>query len=176
MDKSFHSLIRAAFGVLQGFFGGIGMGFYCHALLLRRHDLVQFTAKFFHIAKARAQVNTCQQLFSKGSSFRSFEMHGNAHKGGKSPFVFLTVRLDNAFGHSEIKVRHTLPTVHFILVGLNGYAGKSRIAFNGVGFTQVAVPGGKSVFKQGDKIYLAARFREHIEIFVMNMDIAIDMG
>ena len=72
-------------------------------------------------------------------------------------------------------MRHALAAVHFILVGLNGYAGQGRIAFNGIGLTQIAVPGGETVFEQRDQIDLAAGFGEHVEIFVMNMDIAVKM-
>ena len=35
------------------------------------------------------------------------------------------------------------------------------------------VPRGKTIFKQGDKVNLAARFREHVKIFVVNVDIAV---
>ena len=66
--------------------------------------------------------------------------------------------------------------MHLVLVGLDGNAGQRGIAFYGIGLAQKAVPGGKAVFKKRNQIYLAARFGQHVEILVVNMDISADVG
>ena len=73
-------------------------------------------------------------------------------------------------------MRHALAAVHFVLVGLDGDAGQCGIALDGLRLAQVAMPGGKPVAKQPDKIYLATGLREHVEILVMDVDVAIDVG
>ena len=66
--------------------------------------------------------------------------------------------------------------MHFILVGLDGDAGQSRIAADIVRLPQKAVARAESAAEQADQVDLAAGFREHIKILIVDMDIPVHMS
>ena len=74
-----------------------------------------------------------------------------------------------------VKVDYGLSAVLVVLVGLNCYAGKSRIAGNIVGLSENAVACGKTVLEKFKQVYLTAGCCKCIEIQVVNMDIAVYM-
>ena len=88
-------------------------------------------------------------------------------------FQLFLVRCIHAGRHGIVKVGYGLPAVHFVLIRLNRNTGKGRIAENTFRFFQIAVPGGKSVFKQFGQIDLTAGFCQHVKVFVVNMNIAV---
>ena len=90
--------------------------------------------------------------------------------------ILLAKGLHDAGGHGVIEVRNGLAAVHFVLVGLNGDAAQGRVGADVVGFPQAAVSGGKAALEELQKIDLAAGLGEHVEIHVVDMNVAVYMG
>ncbi len=61
--------------------------------------------------------------------------------------------------------------MHLVLIRLKSDARECRIAVDTLRLAQVTVPRGKSVVKQFLQINLAARLRQHVEIFIVNVDV-----
>ena len=72
-------------------------------------------------------------------------------------------------------MRHALAAVHFILIGLDGDARQRRIAADVVRFTKEAVPCAEPALEKLEQVDLAAGFREHIEILIVDVNVAVDV-
>ena len=101
------------------------------------------------------------------------------HQGeqlGQGLEVFLAEGLGHAGGHGVVEVGDGLAAVHLVLVGLDGDAAQGGVALDGIGRSEIAVAGGKAAFEQLGQVDLAAGLGEHIEILVVDMDVAVDVG
>ena len=90
--------------------------------------------------------------------------------------ILFAVGTCHTLRHGIIKVRHRLSAVHLVLVCLNGDAGQRRIALDRLWLPDISVPGGKTSVEQFQKINLAAGLRQHIKIFIVDMDVSINVG
>ena len=89
--------------------------------------------------------------------------------------IFLAEGFGHTGSHGIVEVGHRLAAVHFILVGLDGDTAQSGIALDAGRFPQIAVTGGETVFEQLQQIDLAAGLGEHIEVLVVDVNIAVDV-
>ena len=90
--------------------------------------------------------------------------------------VDAAVGFGHPLGHRVVKVRHALPAVLVVLVGLDGDAGQRRIAGDVVRLPQEAMAGGKAAFKQPVQVDLAAGGGQGEEIQVVDVDIPVAVG
>ena len=77
----------------------------------------------------------------------------------------------NALCHAVIKVRNGLAAVLVILIGLNGDGGQCGVACNALGFTEIAMSGGKTAMEQPDNINLTAGGGQRIKVKVVNVNV-----
>ena len=82
-------------------------------------------------------------------------------------------RLAHAHGQTVVEVAHRLAAVLVVLVGLDGDAGKGRIAGNIVGLAQHAMSGGKTALEELPQLDLAAGGGQRVEVHVVDVDIAL---
>ena len=87
--------------------------------------------------------------------------------------VALAEGLFHALGHGVVKVDDGLAAVLVVLVGLYGDAGQRRVGSDVVRLAQVAVAGGKAIFKQLDEVDLAAGGGQREEVHVVDVDIPV---
>ena len=80
-----------------------------------------------------------------------------------------------AFCHGVVKIGDRLPPVHLVLVGLDRDTGQRRIAGDGSGLPDISVSRGEPVLEQFDQVDLAAGFRQHVKIFVVDVNIPMDV-
>ena len=59
-----------------------------------------------------------------------------------------------------------------VLVALDGNGGKSGVACDGVGLSQIAVTGGEAAMEQLENVDLAAGGSQAVEIEIVDVDIA----
>ncbi len=177
VDQGFHGLIHAAIRIAQGLLHGIAVGASGQFPPLRGRVLSQGAGQRLGPGPvrggSRTQAGCIQQLRRQRPGRGGIQVARDTQTGAEGLAIFLGVGFGHAGRHGKVKVRHALAAVHFILVGLNGNAGQSRITFNGIGFAQIAVPGGEAVSEQRNQVNLAAGFREHVKIFVMDVDVAV---
>ena len=83
--------------------------------------------------------------------------------------------LSDAGRHAVVEVRHALAAVHLVLVRLDRYAGERGVAGDAVGLAQVAVAGGETALEELQQVDLAAGLGQHVEILVVNVDVAVDV-
>ena len=89
--------------------------------------------------------------------------------------VRLAEGLGNARRHGIIEIGDTLSAVHFVLIGLNCNTRQRGITADVVRLPKETVPCTKSTLKKLEQINLTAGFCQHIKIFVMDVDIAVDV-
>ena len=90
--------------------------------------------------------------------------------------ILLFERLSYARSHGVVEVWNRLAAVHFVLVRLNRDTAERRIGADVVRLPQAAVTGGKAVLEQLQKVNLTAGFREHVEIHVMDVNVAVQVS
>ena len=90
--------------------------------------------------------------------------------------VGLAEGLGNAWSHGKVEVGYGLAAVHLVLVGLDDDTGKGRTGNDVLRGAQMAVAGGKAVGKKLQGIDLAAGLSKQIEVLVVDVDVARDVG
>ena len=112
-----------------------------------------------------------------GQELRVVLLH--AERDGKEVRQLLEVELAEglpyARRHRIVEVRDRLSAVHLVLVRLDGDAAERGIGADVVRFAQVTVPRREAVLEELQEVDLAARFRQHVEILVVDMDVAVDV-
>ena len=104
------------------------------------------------------------------------QIQGQGEELGQGLEVFLAEGLGHARSHGIVKIGDGLAAVHLVLVGLDGDAAQGGVALDGIGGPQIAVTGGEAAPEEAGQVDLAAGLGEHIEILVVDVDIAVDMG
>ena len=65
--------------------------------------------------------------------------------------------------------------MHFVLIGLDRYAAERCIGTDIVRLSEIAMTGREAIMEKLQEVNLTAGLGEHIEIFIMDMYIAINM-
>ena len=66
--------------------------------------------------------------------------------------------------------------MHLVLVGLNNDAGQGSAGNDALRRAQIAVPGREAPPEERNGVYLAAGLGEHVEVFIMDVDVAGNLG
>ncbi len=90
--------------------------------------------------------------------------------------VKFCIGFGNAGSHSVIEIGNTLPPVLVVLVGLDGDAGKGRIALDILWFPEMPVAGGKTMPEQFFDVDLAAGGGQGQKVHIVDMDVAVPVG
>ena len=173
VHEGFHSLIGTAIRTGKRLLRRIGVRRPQQRTHVLGDEFLLTTAEFVTVVQADTVPGGHTQLVGQGSGLLGGHVGPDAEVGGQRASVFLAEGLGHAAGHAVVEVGHALSAVHLVLIGLDGDAGQRGITLDGLRLAQIAVPGGEAVAEQSDKVYLTAGLREHVEIFIVDMDIAV---
>ena len=180
MNKCFHCLERRLVGACKRRFSCVfvrrnkNFSVKTEFVVRLREPLAEFRFKCVRIAQCRGG-KFLFDVFRYCASVRVAysESYGKALR--QRIVILFDISLRNAGSHGIIEVRNALTAVHFVLVCLNGDAGKRCVTHYGLRRSQITVTRAETVLEQFYKVYLTAGLGQHVEVFVVNVYISADM-